>query len=443
MKEKRKNTSLKLQFFKYVSLNIFGMIGLSCYILADTFFIANGVGTAGLTALNLILPAYSLLHATGLMIAIGGATKYSILRAQGKSEEAEQIFCDILKSAVAIGLVFTVAGCGFPKEIASLLGADAQIAETAAVYLRTLFSFSLFFVLNNVAAAFVRNDGNPGIAMASMLAGSLFNIILDYILVYPLGLGMFGAALATGISPVIGISVSLLHFVKKKQAPPVFRYKYRLKNVVQGAKLGASSFITEMANGIVVLVFNIVILKIAGNMGVAAYGIVANVAIVIISLFNGIAQGAQPLVSESYGKGEHKNSGKVTKWAICLAALLAVFVYGISYLFAGEIADCFNAEKNELLAEMAVTGIHIYFAGFLFAGINIVIGAYLAAVEKAEYAMVIALLRGMAAIIPFVFILSRLFGMNGVWLSFVCAEAVTMAAAVILYRKNKKEWNRI
>ncbi|MDL2296296.1 MATE family efflux transporter, partial [Lachnospiraceae bacterium OttesenSCG-928-E19] len=288
---------LRLKFGKYVSLNVIAMMGLSCYILADTFFVANGVGVQGLTALNLVIPIYSFINGVGLMLGIGGATKYAINRAQGNELGGNEVFSKAVRLGIAAGILFLVLGVFGAGKISTMLGADESIWELANVYVKTIMCFSPAFIMNNICVAFVRNDGEPNLAMQAMLSGSIANIILDYLFIYPLNLGMFGAAFATGFAPIISMIMVSKHLRNgHNNFHLVKSSKSYWKTIVS---LGSASFITEASSGIVIIVFNIVILKLEGNLGVAAYGVVANLALVATALFTGIAQGVQPLVSEN------------------------------------------------------------------------------------------------------------------------------------------------
>ena len=302
------NNSLGFEFFKYVSLNIIGMLGISCYILADTFFISNGVGALGLTALNLAIPVYTVINASALMFSIGSATKYAIFSAGNQKEEANAAFSNAVKVSVVAGLLFTLIGTVFSDNLAYLLGADETTASMTSTYIRTLSCFSVFFIFNTFMGCFVRNDKAPGLSMVAMVAGSLFNIVFDYIFVYPLNMGMFGAALATGISPMVGLAVLSVHFIKRKNNFKFIKCVFRIKEIYYMCRLGIAAFITEISSGIVIIVFNMLILNISGNIGVAAYGIVVNTAIVVLSVFTGITQGLQPLLSRSYGIGNLKDT---------------------------------------------------------------------------------------------------------------------------------------
>lgn len=192
-------TSCLKEFARYTSLNVLGMIGLSCYILADTFFVAKGLGTSGLAALNLAIPVYSFIHGSGLMFGIGGATKFSISRKSGLSD---LIFTNTLFFAGITALLFFLAGLFLSPQITALLGADSQVAAMTQTYLKMILLFAPAFILNDILVCFVRNDGNPRLSMLAMLGGSMANILLDYVFIFPLGMGIFGAVLATGWRPL-------------------------------------------------------------------------------------------------------------------------------------------------------------------------------------------------------------------------------------------------
>ena len=184
------------EFRRYAAPGVLGMIGISCYILADTFFVAKGTGSLGLAALNIAIPAYNLMNGLGLMVGVGGATHYSLCRAQGDAAEADRTFTHTLLLGLCIALVFVLTGTFGVVPLSRLLGANAETLDMTAVYLRLLLCFAPFFVTNNIMIAFVRNDGEPGRAMAGMIAGSLFNIVFDWVFIFPCGLGMFGAVSA-------------------------------------------------------------------------------------------------------------------------------------------------------------------------------------------------------------------------------------------------------
>lgn len=419
----------------YISFNVLGMLGLSCYILADTFFVARGLGTKGLTALNLAISIYSFIHGTGLMLGIGAATKYTILRAQKEEEKANRVFSHAVIMGLVVGLTFLLIGIFASEPLCKILGANQETLALTNVYLKTLLCFSPCFILNNIMLAFVRNDGSPNLSMVGMVVGSFVNIVLDYVFIFPLGMGMFGAALATGIAPVVSLLILSIHAIQKKNTFHFKRTKWRVHVAGEVMRLGLSAFVNEVSSGVVLITFNLIILGLAGNVGVAAYGIIANVSLVVLAIFTGIGQGMQPVVSRSYGSGDARSIRTVLRYVITLSLVLSVVIYAVISLSAHPIVAIFNTENNQILAGYAVTGIHLYFIGILFAGLNVVATAFLSAIEKAKQAFLISVMRGCVVLIPMAFLLSYCFQMNGVWMSFPSTEFITCVVSVVCFYK--------
>lgn len=418
------------QFTRYVSLNVMGMVGLSCYILADTYFVSKALGAAGLASLNLAISVYSIISATGLMLGIGGATRFAILKAQGEGKESDCVFTWTAALGLMAGLLFAAAGILFSGHMARMLGADGETFQMTGTYLRVIMCFAPCFILNNVILAFVRNDQNPGLSMAAMLVGSMGNVLLDYYFMFPLSMGIFGAAFATGLAPVMSLGVLSLHFIGKRNSFRLTAVRMELRRSAAILIPGISSFITEVSSGIVLIVFNLTILGLAGNTGLAAYGIVANLSLVVIAVFTGIAQGIQPLASSGYGKGDFQMLRQVIRYSFILSVSLAALIYISVNAFSEPIIQLFNSEGNQGLKMIAQTGIKLYFTGFLFAGINILAAAFMSAVMQPKLAFIISVIRGGAAVLPLVLLLSRTYGMAGVWISFPLAELITCVLSV-------------
>lgn len=427
------------QFAKYVSQNIFGMLGISCYIIVDTFFISMAAGSNGITVLNLVLPVYNLIFAIGSMTGVGSATRFAILRAQ-KDEKADRYFSNAVFSVCIASAVFAAAGILIPDKILAVMGGDAEIVALGVDYTRIFLLFTPFFMLNYIVSAFVRNDNAPSLAMIATVAGSLSNIVFDYIFMFPMKMGLAGAALATAFSPIISILICSTHFFSKKNTIRFVFRKPSLRLLGQSCSLGVSAFIGELSSGITTTVFNFLILDLVGNIGVAAYGVIANYALIATSVLNGVSQGAQPLISGCYGRGEQNSVRKLLWLGSSTALVIALLIYTAVYLFTEPLAALFNSEHSIELADYAFEGMRLYFLGFVFAGFNIVGTGYLSATEHSMEAFIISMLRGVAAIIGCSFLLSRLLGLTGVWLAFGASELLTAAAAgIILVRTRQRK----
>ena len=270
-------------FFKYVLQDVAGMIGVSVYILADTFFISLYSGADGLTMLNLVIPIYGLMYAFGSMVGIGSAIRYALKKASG-DENTDFYFTHALSWDLILSIPFILLGIFAPQWVLHLMGADARITELGIQYLRIILIGSPFFMMNYAFTAFARNDNATTIAMIGSLSGSAFNIVFDYIFMFPLNMGMAGAALATALSPIVTMSVCSIHYLGKKNT---IGFRWRLpspRHLFSCCKLGVSAFIGEITSAVTTTVFNILILAMAGNIGVAAYGVIANISIVALSI---------------------------------------------------------------------------------------------------------------------------------------------------------------
>lgn len=428
-------TQIFKEFVKYTSSNILAMLAISCYILADTFFISKGLGADGLTALNLAIPAFNFIQGCGLMFAIGGAARFAMFRGRGEKDAADRIFTNTVMLSMGAAVIFSLAGLLLAEPLAVLLGADEQVFDLTATYLRVLLLFSPAFMMNVLMQSFVRNDGYPQVAMMGVLVGNLANILLDYVFIFSFDLGMLGAVLATGVAPVISLTILFRHWRSGKSGFRLVKTKPDAKLTGNTISLGLPSLLTELSAGIVMIMFNMIILDLLGNVGVAAYGVIANLAIVVTAISNGVAQGMQPLVSRFYGQNDRKSIGQILGYALVTMAALSVLIYGVIFGLADPITTIFNSEGNGQLQQIAVIGLKLYFSAVLFLGFNMVISMYFVAVDKPVPGQVISLLRGFLVIVPVTIVMAAVWGVHGVWLAYPTAEGVTAVAGVVMWRR--------
>ncbi len=468
---------------------LFILLGLSFYILADTFFVSRALGADGLTALNLAIPVYSFINGSGLMLGIGGGTKYSILRSQKNKVKANQAFTNAVVLTGIVAGIFCLLGIFCSGPMVRMLGANESVFQMTKTYLQVILLFAPMFMANNLLLCFVRNDGNPHLAMAAMICGSLSNIILDYIFIFPLGMGLFGAAFATGLAPVISILILSPYLINKRNQFHLKKCRLSANLLLDIFSSGLPSLITEVSSGIVIIVFNMILLRIAGNIGVAAYGVIANLSLVVMAVYTGIAQGIQPVLSSNYGAGNHKNVTAILRYAVTAVIVISACVYvmavytGIAqgiqpvlssnygagnhknvtailryavtavivisacvylciFFGAEPITRVFNSNHNKTLQDIAAAGLKIYFTASVFAGFNVVAAVYFTSTEYPRPAHIISILRGFVIIIPMAFLLSALGGITGVWAAFPTTELLVSLIGMILlfqFHKVKKE----
>ena len=438
------------KFFKFVLQSIAGMVGVSVYILADTFFISMHSGADGLTVLNLVLPVYGVIYAVGAMIGIGSATRYAIRKATG-DKHIDFYFTHALLWDIIISVPFILSGIIAPEWILKIMGANQAIAELGINYIRIVLINAPLFMMNYAFTAFARNDNASTIAMIGSLSGSVFNIIFDYIFMFPMNWGLAGAALATAFSPVVTMLVCCTHYLhenirkvkmrifpsaviceNKKYTSIKFRWTIpSVHHLFSCCKLGVSAFVGEISSAVTTTVFNILILGIAGNIGVAAYGVIANISIVAMSIFNGISQGVQPLISNSYGNNDKKQVKQLLKLTISLCLLVEIMIIASAWGATDFLIGIFNREGNNELVLYAHSGMRLYFLGYLIAGINIILIAYYSATDKAALAFIASILRGAIAITICAVVMSNIWGIKGIWLSFLSAELITFIVIMV------------
>lgn len=421
------------RFYFYICKNVFGEISVAIYLVADTFFISIAEGNCGIAALNILLPVYSVIFAIGAMVGRGAAIKFSLNKKN--SPDKNIYFTTALISCLVIGLSFSVMGLIFPHNIIRIMGGDGVVSTIGTSYTRIFVSFSPFFMLNFVFNAFVRNDGSPGIAMASMLISNLLNIIGDYVLMFPLKMGMAGAAVATSLAPIIGISICCFHFLKNTNTIKIEK-RISLKAFFESCAVGFSSFVNQMENGIITFVYNQLLLGIAGNIAVASYGIVANVALMVNSIHTGMSNGVQPLFSEYFSLQDHLAVRGLLKKSITLVLFVSVLIYILICSNASIITLAFNGERNLQVQKYTEMGIKVYCAGFLFSGINLIIIEYFSSIGLKKPAAIASLFKGFIFIILGALILSKLYGVVGVWISFPFAEILTIMYTVYKISNN-------
>ncbi len=425
------------EYILYISLNVLSTIGMSCYIFADTLFISQGVGPRGLAALNIAIPGYSLISATGIMLGLGGSICYSRYKARNSRKKMREIFTFTLVLSFIISLIYMLFGGVFSSFFVKILGANFEIFDIANIYFKIIYIFSPLFIFSTVLNFFVKNDGNPKLSMIAMLVGTLTNVVLDYILIFPFKLGMLGAVLATCIAPLVSIFILLFHFKNETNLKISKRlFGLRMMMIIVS---GFAMFVTEICGGVVVLMFNMIMLNLSGNIGVASFGIIANLAIITTALYNGIVQGVQPLITKYYALNDNENLKKVEKYTNVLIAVISIIIYLIFYIFNNEIIGIFNDYENEKLQSIASLGLKIYFISIFAVGFNLFNQVKLICIKKVKLAQIISILRGVAVLMPTTAILVYLWEVVGVFLSVPITEILIFILTFKKVNKNKEK----
>ena len=292
-------------------------------------------------------------------------------------------------------------------------------------YLWVVLMFSPFFLLNTVIQCFVRNDGAPRLVMMGTLFGSLFNIVFDYIFIFPMGLGMFGAALATGCSPIVSLLVLSSHCLKKHNHFHCMRLGPRPAIAQDIARLGSAGFVTEVANGVVIFCFNAILLRLAGDVGVAAYGVIMYVNFIFAAIFMGYAIGSAPVVGYHYGAEHHDELKNLLNKSLRLVAAAALVLTALSELLARPLTQIFVGYDPELWA-FTCHGFQLYSLSFLFSGFNVFGSSFFTALNNGLVSAGISFSRTLLFQVAAVLLLPLVLGVDGIWLAITVAELLCL-----------------
>lgn len=430
--------NINLIFLKFLFNSVFAMLIVAFYIMIDTIFIGRGIGSEGLAALNIALPVFNILNATGLLFGMGGATALSVSRGKKDIEESRRIFSQTIITAITIGIIYSVLGIMFREQIAYALGASDKNVKLVIAYLNGILFMSFSFMLVHTISSFVRNDNRPRLAMIATVVGGIANIILDYIFIFNFKMGMTGASLATSISSFLSLSILISHFFSKKCSFKFIKFKFTLDRLSRILLNGTASCIIELSSGIVIFVFNIAILNIIGDIGVSSYSIIANISLICTAIFTGIAQAIQPIISINFGANKNDRVKRVKNMALISAGIVGLTFYIVGLTMPNKIVSLFTSETGEII-DITINGIKYYFIGFLVMGFNIVLGSYYQSREFSAISNYISLGRGVIFIIIGLTILPRLFGINGVWLTIIFSEIMTLVSLFIYVKFFRKE----
>ncbi|MCL2864823.1 MAG: MATE family efflux transporter [Lachnospiraceae bacterium] len=429
------------KYIKYVSLNIMGTVALALNIFVDALFISIANGADGLTALNLAAPTWGILLGTSFMLGVGGGAAYMNRRATQNKKLANQAFTTAMVFAASISVLFMSLGIFFAPQIAGLFGASGHIFPMTTIYLRTVLIASPVIILSNTLGGIIRNDDAPRVAMAGNILFSFLNIGFDYLFMFIFEMGMFGAALATGLASVFHLLLYLIYWRSKQAKFQLCKFKIQGNMLKSICIMGAPSMIGEFSTAIITTTFNLVILGISGNIGVAAFGILSNLSFILLSIFAGMGQGMQPLASLYYGEKNKKNLQKVFRYSIFTALLLSALGYFTLFGFTNLFVNMFNYANNPILTTLANQGIPFYFIGILFVALNIIITNYLSVTFSPKLALFLSALRGGILVIPLILVLSRFFALTGVWLAYPLSELLTFLIAILCWLIHRRKLN--
>lgn len=423
-------------FLRYLLPSISATLVTSIYILADSVMIGKGVGQNGIAALNIVLPLFTFFFGTGILFGIGGAVLMSVAQGSNDYEMGKRCFTTSTYSLAVISILATLILQLFMDNVLDFLGTTDVTRAYATEYARIFVAGTPIFMFSSMLQAFVRNDKNPNLAMLGVITGGVTNIVLDYVFIYLFEMGMTGGAIATVIGSTTTVTILCSHFFRRTNTLRFVRHGYSIRLLIKIITNGFSSFLVEMAGGIVTFLFNIQLIRYIGEIGITVYSIIANTSFVVMSLANGVAQAAQPVIAVNYGAGEKERVKKVRNLGVICTSCIGILIVVSCMIAPGQITRIFVHANDEILA-LSIPAIRSYSIAFLFLNLNLFGSSYFQSVMKPYYAMIISVLRGLVFSSVMVMLLPAFFKAEGIWIAMPIVEIATASIMVYLMRKEK------
>lgn len=430
---------LRRQFYKYLLPSIGAMWFFSIYTMIDGIFVGRGVGPNALAAVNLSMPFISTIFALALLFSVGGSTLITYNLGKKDHKESNKIFTLTLTLVIIVSLLISSIALMNLNSLVEILGSSNQTTQYVKDYLKIIIVFSPFFMLAYTLEILVKADGNPGHSFILVLISAIINIVLDYILVIKYNYGVKGAAVATGVSQLIACIGYMTHFLLGNAQLKIVKPDINFKNVKSIIKLGFPESLTEFSGGFATFMFNYAIIRYLNSNSIAAFSVIMYMNNLVLSTMVAINQGVQPLISFYHGKADAKCIKKLSKLTIKSTVLWSLIFFAISKIFANEIVSLFISENNIELFNLSVHGLRIYSYSFLIAGFNIIISGFFTAVKNASSAMIISALRGYVTISFTLFFLPYFIGSEGIWLSTLVSELITIVMSIMILRHDLPE----
>ena len=429
------------KLLRFVLPSIVMMIFTSIYGVVDGLFVSNYAGKTAFAAVNFIMPFLMMLGSIGFMVGTGGSAIVAKTLGEGQKKKASQYFSLFVYITLAVGVFLSITGIIFIENIASLLGAEGELLENCVLYGRIILLTLPAFMLQNVFQSFFVTAEKPHFGLLFTIGAGVANMILDYIFVAVLGFGIVGAAVATCTAEIIGGFLPLLYFLSKNTSLlRLGKTKFYGAMLLRACLNGSSEFLTNISMSLVNMIYNIQLMKYAGENGVAAYGVVMYVNFIFVSIFIGYSIGSAPIVGFHYGAGNHTELKNLLKKSLILVAVFACVLSIISKLLAAPLANIFVGYDTALY-ELTVTAFTIYSMSYFLMGFNIYASSFFTALNNGIVSGVISFLRTLVFQLIVVLLLPLLLGIDGIWMSVVIAELLAFVVSVIFLVVMKKRYH--
>ena len=426
------------QLCSYIFSAVGSLFVTDLYNVMDGIFVGQGVGSAALGAVNIGVPFITFAVAIVAMFPMGGATIIAIRMGRDDKAGANQAFMSALTLTILTAVALTIMGTVFSQQIVDLSGArdlGDEMRRMSADYLFYYSAFSLPMLMSNCLSVFVRNDGSPTLSFAGMCAGAVSNIFLDWLFIFPLQLGVIGAAVASGLGQIVSLLVLLSHFIRKHGNLRIRRFTIQPALIRKICKRGAPEAVTQLTTPVTALCYNLVLAGLVGDIGVSTYSVLSFIYSLANAVLSGVAQGLQPLWGNSYGKRDTKEINDYFRFGITVNLVLSVLVYA-GLVFFNEPTICIFSQDMELI-NAASKALPVFALSFIPMALNLVYTSLLYSTKRTKQSDIIAICRGIVIKAIAIFCIPVIWGVKAIWAAPFAAEMITFAIAVVLTRKTK------
>ena len=429
------------KLFRFTVPTVLMMVFTSIYGVVDGFFVSNFAGKTPFAAINLIMPFVMVIGGMGFMVGTGGTALVSKVLGEGDRKKANEFFTMMIIFVLILAAVVSALGIAFIRPVAKFLGADEQMMGYCVVYGRIVIGFSAAFMLQNVFQSFLIAAEKPKLGLITILAAGCTNMALDALFVGVFKWGVAGAAVATGISECVGGLIPLIYFIMpNKSLLRVVKTKLDIKAILQACGNGSSELMSNISSSVVGMLYNIQLGRLAGENGIAAYGVLMYVQFVFIAIFIGYSIGVAPIIGYNYGAQNYAELKSMRKKSMLIMGVLGVILSAVAFCFAKPLAKIFVSYDAELLA-LTVRAFKIYAIHFLLCGFNIFASGFFTALNNGGVSAAISFLRTLVFQSAAVIIMPIIFGVNGIWWAVVVAEVCAFIISTTFLIIKRKKYN--
>lgn len=429
------------RLLRFVFPSIIMMIFTSVYGVVDGLFVSNFVGKTAFAAVNFIMPLIMMLSAIGFMIGVGGSALISKTLGEGDRERANRYFSLLVYSVIIAGIVISVLGEIFIEPVAFALGARGEMLNNCVLYARISFASLTMFMLQNVFQSIFVTAEKPKIGLGVTLTAGCINIFMDFLLIGVFQFGIAGAAIATVTSETFAGLFPIIYFVRKNRSLlKLGKTKFMGRVLLKACTNGSSELMTNISMSLVNMLYNIQLMKLAGEDGVAAYGVIMYVNFIFIAIFLGYSIGSAPIIGYNYGAQNNNELKNMLKKSLTIISAFAILLTLIAESVSYPLTASFVGYDKGLF-ELTHNGFMLFSISYLLCGFNIFGSSFFTALGNGGISATISFSRSLLFQIISIIVLPMILGINGIWLSVVAAESMSLIVTTVFLITQRKKYN--